>query len=92
MARAIDADDLLKNSKTMNFDGYDSLYYVEVSDIHKTPTIDPVKHGRWRFLGVNGTVSGCFCGTCTACGVRSQYIVNVRICPNCGARMCGDSE
>lgn len=40
MARLIDADELLKNSKTMNFDGYDSLYYVEVSDIHKAPTIE----------------------------------------------------
>ena len=28
----------------MNFDGYDSLCYVEVSDIHNAPTIELPKH------------------------------------------------
>ena len=27
------------------------------------------------------------CGTCSACKVRSKYIVNTMLCPNCGAKM-----
>ena len=46
-----------------------------------------VVHGRWEWLGPNRVVTGCMCGTCSACGVRSKYIVNTMVCPNCGARM-----
>lgn len=46
-----------------------------------------VRHGRWEFLGPNRLNRNCMCGTCSACHVRSKYIVNTAICPNCGARM-----
>ena len=49
--------------------------------------VAPVVHGRWEWLGPNRVVTGCMCGTCSACGVRSKYIVNTMVCPNCGARM-----
>lgn len=60
----------------------------EVSD---TPAADvaPVVRGRWEFLGPNRLIGECMCGTCSACKVRSKYIVNTMLCPNCGAKMDG---
>lgn len=48
---------------------------------------EPVVHGHWEWLGPNRLVAGCMCGTCSVCKVRSKYIVNTAICPNCGAKM-----
>ena len=63
----------------------------EVSD---TPAADvaPVVHGRWEWLGPNRLVTDCMCGTCSACKIRSKYIVNTMICPNCGAKMDGGTK
>lgn len=49
--------------------------------------VEKVWHGRWEFLGPNNLNRDCMCGTCSVCHVRSKYIVNTAICPNCGARM-----
>lgn len=49
-------------------------------------------HGRWEWLGPNRLVTDCMCGTCSACKVRSKYIVNTMLCPNCGAKMDGDGN
>ena len=49
--------------------------------------VAPVVHGRWEFLGPNRLVKECMCGTCSACKVRSKYIVNPSLCPSCGAKM-----
>ncbi len=49
--------------------------------------VAPVRHGHWEFLGPNSLNRNCMCGTCSACHVRSVYIVNTAICPNCGASM-----
>lgn len=59
---------------------------LEASD---APAADvaPVVHGRWEWLGPNRLVTDCMCGTCSACKVRSKYIVNTMLCPNCGAKM-----
>lgn len=51
--------------------------------------VAPVVHGRWEWLGPNRVVTDCMCGTCSACKVRSKYIVNTMLCPNCGAKMDG---
>lgn len=51
-----------------------------------------VRHGRWEFLGPNNLNRECMCGTCSVCHVRSKYIVNTAICPNCGARMGKEDE
>lgn len=51
--------------------------------------VAPVVHGRWEWLGPNRLVADCMCGTCSACKVRSKYIVNTMLCPNCGALMDG---
>ena len=49
--------------------------------------VEPVRHGRWEWLGPNRLAADCMCGTCSACKVRSKYIVNTMLCPNCGAKM-----
>lgn len=51
-----------------------------------------VRYGRWEFLGPNRLIKSCMCGTCSVCHVRSVYIVNTAICPNCGARMDKEDE
>ena len=63
-------------------------------EIIDAPAADaaPVMHGRWEFLGPNRLVRECMCGTCSVCKVRSKYIVNVKLCPNCGAKMDGGTE
>lgn len=60
----------------------------------KLPAADvvPVVHGRWEWLGPNRLVTDCMCGTCSACKVRSKYIVNTMLCPNCGAKMDGGNN
>ena len=56
----------------------------------KTIEAEPVRHGRWEFLGPNRLIGDCMCGTCSVCKVRCKYIVNKNICPNCGAKMDGN--
>ena len=64
---------------------------VFASAIINAPAADvaPVVHGRWEFLGPNRLIKECMCGTCSVCKVRSKYIVNTMLCPNCGAKMDG---
>lgn len=63
-----------------------------VADFLLDHDVVPVKHGRWEFLGPNMLNRGCMCGTCSACKVRSEYIVNTGLCPNCGAQMDGGAD
>lgn len=62
--------------------------------IEHIPAADvvPVVHGRWEFLGPNRFIKECMCGTCSVCKVRSKYIVNTMLCPNCGAIMEGSDS
>ena len=62
-----------------------------LNDKNLVPSADVVSvvHGRWEFLGPNRLVKECLCGTCSVCKVRSKYIVNPALCPNCGAKMDG---
>lgn len=64
-------------------------YFTVKFDIEEFPAADvaPVVHGRWEFFGPNGLIKECMCGTCSVCKVRSKYIVNIMLCPNCGAKM-----
>ena len=61
----------------------------ESCPIWKAPAADvaPVVHGKWEFLGPNNLIKECVCGTCSVCKIRSKYIVNTALCPNCGAKM-----
>ena len=72
-----------------HYDHYTTGYGDALSVIEEAPTIEaePVRHGRWEFLGPNRLIGDCMCGTCSVCKVRCKYIVNKNICPNCGANM-----
>lgn len=65
--------------------------YAAEQLLDEIPAADvaPVVYGRWEWLGPNRLVTDCMCGTCSACKVRSKYIVNTMLCPNCGAKMDG---
>lgn len=73
-------DDVQKHDEQCNY---------AICMIENAPVADvaPVVHGRWEWLGPNRLVADCMCGTCSACKVRSKYIVNTMLCPNCGAKM-----
>ena len=60
-----------------------------ITELNRLPAAEvaEVRHGRWEFWGPNSLNRDCMCGTCSACHVRSKYIVNTAICPNCGALM-----
>lgn len=70
---------------------YADAYSDLAEDFHSIPAADvaPVVYGRWEWLGPNRLVTDCMCGTCSVCKVRSKYIVNTMLCPNCGAKMDG---
>lgn len=72
-------------------EGWNDCMMRVKSMVSKAPTADvaPVVHGRWEWLGPNGLIADCMCGTCSACKVRSKYIVNTMLCPHCGAKMDG---
>ncbi len=65
-----------------------------IDTLENVPDADvtPVAYGRWEFLGPNKLIKECMCGTCSVCKVRSKYIVNTMLCPNCGARMDGGAD
>ena len=62
---------------------------VEALNRQIAADVAPVVYGRWEFLGPNRLIKECMCGTCSVCKVRSKYIVNTMLCPNCGAKMDG---
>lgn len=86
--RVIDADALSESIK--RGPGTDLQKFFADVCVATAPTVDaaPIVHGRWEFLGPNRLNKECMCGTCSVCKVRSKYIVNTALCPNCGAQMC----
>lgn len=97
MARYIDADALTDYYRMVNraqetewqkgfWDGVDNMLAV----VDKLPTIDaaPVVHSKWKSCGFSD--GGLYQEQCSACGGWSHDIGNY--CPNCGARMDGDSK
>lgn len=106
--RLIDADELLNDIEDVidiENDGQDVkkskliILGLKIAKkyIKKACTIEaePVKHGRWSPSG--GYVTTAYgtkrCQICSACGVdllEDDGVYN--FCPNCGARMDGDSE
>lgn len=81
----VDRDEIIRALR------YDREQYQKGFDDARKDAV-PVVHGQWEWLGPNRLVTGCMCGTCSACGVRSKYIVNTMVCPNCGARMNGGED
>jgi hypothetical protein len=92
MARLIDADALMCDiGETVLFSGKPDMVSAEsrgarkvVDRIEAAPTVDTVevKHGRW--ISHEGYEE------CDRCHAKAIYPHN--FCPNCGARMDGDTE
>ena len=83
--RLIDAD-ALKTLRKCEIDEYadgwtfKELWEAEEADIDSLPTIDPVKHGHWEFIGGYGYQYRC--SNCITCAERKTFY-----CPNCGSKM-----
>lgn len=59
----------------------------------KAADVAPVVHGRWLGWGKSGTPTYENYGTCSVCGEDAEiYTEHRNYCPNCGARMDGDSD
>ena len=86
MAEYIEREKLLRDINHYHLSDGKFQHWVEVQP---AADVAPVVHGRWEWLGPNRLVTDCMCGTCSACKVRSKYIVNTMLCPNCGAKMDG---
>lgn len=86
MAEYIGRDAAIEAAKHAWAKGLEPSQYIEALPV---ADVAPVVHGRWEWLGPNRLVTNCMCGTCSACEVRSKYIVNTMLCPNCGAKMDG---
>ena len=90
--RLIDADALeirVEIGHTM-----DGLLLIPMRDVKKSienaPTIEaePVRHGRWRYVGDNNVFA---CSECKKVieTAYCRYECYYRHCPNCGAKMDG---
>ena len=59
--------------------------------VKRLPTVDPVKHGHWE---ESKCLDDCF-WVCSCCKFPSQAVAAPKLykyCPNCGARMDGDTN
>lgn len=92
--RAAAVKAVLRQRQPTNSVAQNRMLSIIQRDLLTTPAADvaPVVHGRWEWLGPNRLVTDCMCGTCSACKVRSKYIVNTMLCPNCGAKMDGGNS
>lgn len=83
-----DVEEMLENAQMISNGEYCG-YCTEDVRLNSIPAADvaEVRHGRWEFLGPNNLNRDCMCGTCSVCHIRSKYIENTAICPNCAARM-----
>lgn len=96
--RLIDADDLKKTwYREHNIEpGEMGALFVGNNEVPKfidrARTIDPVRHGRWKHERLPSTSGGSYAVVrCSAC--EYQYpMAETRYCPNCGARMDGESD
>lgn len=79
---------VLRQRQPANSVAQNRMLSIIQRDLLTTPAADvaPVVHGRWEWLGPNGLVADCMCGTCSACKVRSEYIVNTMLCPPTAGR------
>ena len=100
--RQIDADALQYRRK--DYGGYDDvsdkertegIMFLLKEDIDNAPTIDPVKHGKWRKKRVvkcDGIIEEFQQAQCSACGCfhttpYEYYFEDYKYCPRCGAKM-----
>lgn len=82
--RLIDADALHEKANGLNWTGRSVIQHA----LRVSPTIEaePVRHGRWVVQDEGRTRF--MCSECKA----KNYDGSGRYCPNCGAKMDGDTE
>lgn len=81
--RLIDADLLKQKKRMFHTDEYGD-WGVTVDDIDAAPTVDPVKHGRWKHYKKQG-IAACSC--CSFERKLDEEFGAAISCPNCGAKM-----
>ena len=97
MARYIDADAVISHMDARyndlldeygRADHYASGYEEAIDLIEEAPTADvaEVKHGEWRQVRCGDTPLY----ACSECG-KNEYM-QLRYCPNCGAKMDGGND
>lgn len=94
MSRYIDADKFKRNLKT---DKYGNTDVNEVGKAIGKSIVDvvEVRHGRWLRVGQSYIDPNKFlCFECSICGYTLDNHIKVEqnYCPNCGARMDGESD
>ena len=88
MPRLIDADALIKwcvycaDDDIIRVNRQVMIYMLE-----HAPTIDPVKHGRWKRADAYSNMI-----ICDECGEPFQQKEHWNYCPNCGAKMDEEGE
>jgi hypothetical protein len=86
--RLINAD-ILKAEFTENFvEEYPKPLIMALIDSVPTVDAEPVKHGVWR----RGENFGGEFRDCSVCNVRHYKVLFWKYCPNCGAKMDGESN
>lgn len=70
-----------------------SITMEGVKIINQFPSADvaPVVHGRWEWIGPYRYNDDGMIGTCSVCKERLRLFA-YNYCPNCGAKMDGDSD
>ena len=103
MARLIDADalvDAIKDKIAVDKEIYPDDEFFRFSRfgmrtvigiVKNQDTVEPVKHGHWE---ESKCLDDCF-WVCSCCKFPSQAVAAPKLykyCPNCGARMDGDTK
>lgn len=104
MARLIDADALIEDIKS-EIDDDKEIYPDDKTSImfragmktvirivKNQDTVDPVKHGHWKYVGAHNGVHLFECSLCH-CGLNTENPDWLsKYCSGCGARMDGDAN
>lgn len=73
-----------------DYSNYSNLW-DEVDDM-PAADVQPVKHGRWSECYTDSRLYSGICSVCGGAAIRSVKVNPLDYCPNCGARMDGDTE
>lgn len=85
--------EIIDTSEKLNYLKAASTLDTFVELLEDAPTIDPTPHGYWEGRGrfdVGGEVYEA--ANCSICGQEITINEYDNYCPNCGAKMDGDSE
>lgn len=95
--RLIDVQDAIKLLRGKCVAKYPNTFmmglFAAADEIAQLPTVDaaPVVHGRWKKAHINGYLK---CNHCEDAFIYADWLESGKwnYCPNCGAKMRGDSE